>query len=362
VSITLPAGRTRWVAAGVAAAALAVGLSIGLDDSSSRAIVRPLPGDEWRDAVMSTDLALMSQGTFDYVRIVNEWATNTASDLQVTSAATDTMVSYLEARDRLAQRAPFEKAPRALTDYREAVQLLIVHTRSAQVASSIQDPTLRHQAQLLLGRIRDLADRIYDLGNAELRPFMFSGPKIEGFNYERPADVPSFADSDLAPGPPLSHSPRAGGTPRVYEDVRPEQDWAGWADDVRSAGIPGPAEVTRILTAGSVPDLDQSANNLTAASDGLHAAPDPRGERTLSSRIQLGLLVQAEACRVAQIARLVPVGPRTQAREISYVLALIGNGMWDERLGVRELGFPTYLLTARPPSAPPTPAPVFEGP
>ena len=92
---------------------------------------------------------------------------------------------------------------------------------------------------------------------------------------------------------------------------------------------------------------------LTASSDHLHASPDPVGERQLSARVQLGLLVQAEALRAAQVSRLAERALRPEAAEIAKVLALLGNGMWDDaRLTVRETGYPKTLLTDRPKVAP----------
>jgi hypothetical protein len=205
---------------------------------------------------------------------------------------------------------------------------------------------------LLLGRVRYLADRVYDLGNDEMRPFIFHTQQVEGFQYARPADVPAFAASTLAAGPPLSRAKRVKGPGRTYEEVRPEQDWTTWADAVRAAQVPAPTAVAGAITTGDVDALDGLAQELTAASDRIHAAPDPRGERGLSSRVQLGVLVQAEAVRVAQVARLAPA-KRAEATEVAEVLALIGNGMWDDRLGARELGFPVTLLTVRPAAAPP---------
>jgi hypothetical protein len=62
--------------------------------------------------------------------------------------------------------------------------------------------------------------------------------------------------------------------------------------------------------------------------------------------------------RVAQISRLVEGGAaRTEAGEIAKSLAMVGNRMWDNRLGVRDLGFPASVLRARPAVA----GPVGEG-
>jgi hypothetical protein len=346
-----PTRRGRWVAAGVAIAVLGAGLSIAFDNSSSDAVIKPLPGDQWRDGVLN-DMARMSQGTLDYIRVINDWRDGKADAAQVRQSATETMDKYLEARDLLANRAAFPQAPRALQDYRDTVQLYIVHTRLAILGSEVSDPRLRRQVQRLLGRVRYLADRVYDLGNDEMGSFIFHSVDIDGFEYERPADVPSFAKGALAPGPPLAPVAQAKGPARVYEKTRPEQPWEAWAQAVRDAAVPSPDLVTRSIGTANVNALQQVAAALTAASDRIHDAADPQGQRGLSSRVQLGLLVQTEALRVAQVGRLVP-RRAAEATEIAEVLALIGNAMWDDRLGPRSLGFPAGLLTVRPATAPP---------
>jgi hypothetical protein len=167
-------------------------------------------------------------------------------------------------------------------------------------------------------------------------------------------DVPSFAGTDLAPGPPLTLAQPGVPENREYQNVRPDADFATWQAAIESAKIPTAEAEAKAIKSGTSNELDQLAVRLTAASDAIHAAPDPTGERPLSTRIQLGLLVQAESMRGAQISKLVSNQLRPEAVEITEVLALLGNGMWDDtRLGPRTTGFPATLLTVRPKVAPP---------
>ena len=167
-------------------------------------------------------------------------------------------------------------------------------------------------------------------------------------------DVPSFAGSDLAPGPPLSMAKPGAPADRRYEEFRPEGPYATWQAAVEAAKIPTVEAEAKAIKDAGIEELDDLAEQLTAASDLLYAAPDPMDERELSTRVQLGLLVQAEAMRTAQVSRLVDDKLRPEAVEISKVLALIGNRMWDDaRLGVRDIGYPPSLLTERPKVAPP---------
>lgn len=360
--------RNQVIVASIAVLAVGgVGLSVALDDSSSSAVAES-PGDEWQSGIVF-DLARMSQGTLDYIRIVNEWREAKNKPADVSLAAEQALEKYLEARDLLATRRPFEQAPRALDNYRDAVEVYIVHARLTRLSTFIEDKALLNQTQLVMSRLRYLADRLYDLGGEEMAPYTVEGSSrrtVDGYEFTKPIDVPKFATGDWAPGPPLSGAAPVAGPEREYQEVRPENEFPEWQAVVENAEIPAADEVADTLTGGSVVELAGIADELTGASDTLYAAPDPRDERLVNTRIQVGLLVESEAARVAQIARLAPAKHRADAMEMAKSLALVGSRGWDERLGERDLGFPGDLLTTRPPYAPapyvePTSAPETPG-
>ena len=94
-----------------------------------------------------------------------------------------------------------------------------------------------------------------------------------------------------------------------------------------------------------------ATGSFTAAADQLYTAPDPRDERRVSTRVQLGLLVDAEAARAAQAATLLPQGvQRASLRTSAQRLALLGDRLWDPRLGVRDSGLPAISRSSRSPS------------
>jgi len=346
--------RNQWIAAGVlAAVAAAGGVSVALDDSSSDTAVKESPGDQWKDGIIA-DFTTMSHSALDYLRTMNDWKLKKVKDAEVDASADLALQQFLETRDRLVDRIAFEQAPRALADYRDAVQIYIAHARLAKLGVQVKgNDDLDRQIQLIMGRLRFLADRLYDLGSDEMAPFSFQSQEIEGFEYARTVDVPSFAGGDLAPGPPLTRAKPASGVNREYQKVRPEEPFATWQAAVEAAGIPSIETETGAIKSGTPEQLDKLSEQLTAASDHLHESPDPQDERELSTRVQLGLLVQAEAMRTAQVSKLVDAKERPEATEITHVLMLLGNGMWDPRLGARDTGYPATLLTMRPKVAPP---------
>ena len=351
--------RNQWIAGGVALALLgAVGISIALDDSSSSTAVEESPGDAYKGGIVA-DFTTMSNSALNYLKVINDWRTDKAKNSEVDTAASLALQQFLLTRDLLVDRAPFEQAPRALPNYKDAVELYVIHARLAKLGVQAKsDDKLNHQIQLMMGRIRYVADRLYDLGSDELTPFTVQDREVEGFDYTRAVDVPSFAGTDLAPGPPLTLAKPAASQAREYQDVRPEVDFATWQAAVEAAKVPTTEVETKAIKDASQDELDKLAEQLTAASDHLHNAPDPLDERELSTRVQLGLLVQAEAMRSAQVTRLVPAGDKAEAVEITHTLAVLGNSMWDDRLGARDTGYPSTLLTKRPAVAPP---PIDEG-
>ena len=66
----------------------------------------------------------------------------------------------------------------------------------------------------------------------------------------------------------------------------------------------------------------------------------------MSTRIQLGLLVQAEAMRAGQIAALAAKDERAVATQIAETLTLVSIRIWDPRLGERPIDLPDSCSSA----------------
>lgn len=339
------------VATLIVALAAGGGAAWGLkdDDSTSAASPAPAtPGQKWRDDV-TRDLAGAAQGTLDYLKVVYDWNDGKADSARMSQAADGAFGRYMEALDFLSKRTAFGPAPSALANYRDTFQLYTETARLAKLGSGIESAELRTQIQRQILRLRALADRFFDLAKLELRPFTLddvrSGP---GFEFIRPAEVPSFAGTALAPGAPLPSPGPTVEQNRQFQEQRPEQEFATWLEAVKKAQIPPGQDVVDAITAGDANKLGQLAVALTKASDALYDAPDPKGSRHLATRITLGLLVQAEAMRTAQIATLANKTERPVAIQIAETLAFLGNRIWDPRLGDRATDLTERLLERKP--------------
>jgi hypothetical protein len=77
----------------------------------------------------------------------------------------------------------------------------------------------------------------------------------------------------------------------------------------------------------------------------------------VSTRLQLGLLFDAEAAQVGQAAALAPAANHEALLGAAKTLAVLGDKLWDARLGERTTGFPDSLLTTLPSPTPTSPTP-----
>lgn len=344
--------RNQAMAAVLAVALVgAGGLAIALDDDAGSA---PATGDEgvsagdtWRTETLRT-FAPMSNTLVSYLQTMIDWSENDARASEMKVAAAVALPNFVMVRDALAKREPFAPAPRALDNARDSVALYIetarMATAAADMASAKSSGDLAEQARLAINRVRLLADRVFDQYVAELKPHTRQHPSEANVVLTKPAEVPNFAQGGQAPGSPLTE-PRSTPPPRRYQESRPEQDFDGWTGDVRDADVPSATEAAEAIEDGDADALGELAERFTAASETLYDAPDPTGERLLSTRVQLGLLVQSEAMRAAQVAALAPAAQQDEFTTVAQTLAAIGNGMWDGRLGVRDGDFPADLRT-----------------
>jgi hypothetical protein len=334
-----PAGAATAALVLVVVAGVAL-VSSGGDGRTPRAASSPTasaaPAQAWRDAALR-DLRPLTSVVVRLGTTVNDWQSGKLAAKDAGRALDALAFSMQEARTAIGQRAPLTAAPRALDDLRLTAELYLQATRVASLATGLPGGPLQVQLQRQFSRLRDLADRFFDQTDVELRPLLGAPRDITGVEVRRSAEVPDWDSIGLAVGPPLA-VPGAATSPRSYQTTRPQQAFSAWKADVERAAIPsGTAEATA-LTGGTQHVLGDLAGRFVASSDALYARPDPAGERAVSTRLQLVLLVHAEALRAAQAAQLVPAGAGTGLARVATALAVAADGLWDARLGSRTTG------------------------
>jgi hypothetical protein len=302
------------------------------------------PGQLWMDSALG-DFKPMKGVLVGFTKALAAWQDGTGTGKDALASVDYALPQIQATRAALQQRAAFAQAPKALDDYRQAVTLYVQAARVVRVGAALPAGPLTDQLKLEYGRLRNLADRVFDQAGVELAPYLPTPPVIDGVEFQKPVEVPDWASLSLAAGPPLDAAP----TPhprRTYQDKRPEQPFKDWLAAVTRADVPSAGTVAATITGGSADALRTLSDRLGAASEALYADADPKGERPASTRVQLALLVEAEGARTAQAATLLPGAARSQLQTVAKALTLVGDDLWDSRLGTRDSGFSRDLLSA----------------
>ena len=188
---------------------------------------------------------------------------------------------------------------------------------------------LRDQVMLIATRLRELADRTFDQGRSLTSQGLAPAGLPAGSKVVLPAEVPDWVAEGLAAGPPLAPPPApAARYPPVREGKRPTEAAGRWSAAVSALHIPSPGDVAASLSSTDAAALGALAAGLQSDSDAIGSMPDPsvRSGREQSVRRRLAILVQAEACRLGQVARL--VGPSGAAQFVNLerdLLAISGS-------------------------------------
>ena len=205
--------------------------------------------------------------------------------------------------------------------YRASIALYSLVPTIQIDATSIHDGPLRTQLLRVSDRVRELADRVFDQGRVLTAQGLVPTGAPAGAQIELPLEVPDWAAEGLAAGPPLATAPApADRFPPLRQGTRPTESRSKWAAAVGADGTPALAEVAALLSAGSpAPAWAEEAARLQAAVDRIFGTPDPAVPhgREQSDRLRLALLVEAEACRVAQAAVLLPPGSASVSSDLS---------------------------------------------
>ncbi|HEX3828373.1 MAG TPA: hypothetical protein VHV82_13990 [Sporichthyaceae bacterium] len=303
------------------------------------------PGDQYAAGVL-TDFSNMSTVLISYLQTLQNWRNDKVDDAQVGAVAKSVLDDIALTQQALAARQPFPPAPRAIYDYRAAADLYGQGALMTQAATAVPHGALRTQLQLAVARVQTLADRVFDQGAAEMKPFVTPENEFDSVQVMRADEIPSFGAGKFAAGPPLTDVGDAP-TPYPYQTTRPEESLSDWLKVAQNARIPTASEIRSAIDSGRIAALSADSVTFTHACDLLHNTPDPQGERIVSTRIQLALLVEAEATQLGQAATLVPAGEHEPVLHMAQALELIGDKLWDDRLGKRDSAYPDSLLVIK---------------
>jgi hypothetical protein len=345
------------LAAAVASGAVAWSLSGGDGKPTATPTTTPAPktpADVYGDDILK-DFGGMTSSLVSYLQTVQNWRQGKVDDTAMAFQATSMLTNIADSQQALAARSPFDQAPRAVLDYRLAADGYAQAAALAKATTAMPKGALRTQLQLAVMRVQTLADRVFDQGKAELKPYATQEQDIPGVTIRKAPEVPNWGASTYKPGAPLTD---VGGdkSVREYQDTRPEQSFAAWKKLVKGADLSTGTQEANAISNGALPALRSQAVDYTKTSDLLYSKPDPKGDRLVNTRLQLALLIDAEATQLGQAAALAPAAEKAALLTVAKSLAVMGDKLWDPRLGERTSGFPESLLTDLP-TAEPSPNP-----
>ena len=220
---------------------------------------------------------------------VREWLEGSRPTEQLRTDLAEALTATTEVRDRVSRLPAFPHAGDVTPLYRASSELYVEQVRVYQEALGAP-PDTRAQLDLVARRLRVLGDRVFDRGQALVKPHLpeQSSPDVV---VNLPEDVPNWAAEGLAAGPPLASPPAPpSGPPPLREETRPTQPRNAWLAAVREA----------------LPPPGAPAEQLEAAAERLRNVPDPDTPdgREESARLRLALLIRAEAARIDKAAAL----------------------------------------------------------
>lgn len=303
----------RWPAVAAAAAALGaagVGLALARPGGSGRDHPGSAGLARWNSAAAGAftpwagRVAVMSQ-------YVQQW--------QAGSLSTSGFVVQLERTAQLLDRTeaaagrmpPYPGAPAVDAMYRDAAQLYVASNQVLVAATGVAPGTLRDQLVLMSERVRELGDRTFDQGRVLTAAGLLPAGLPAGSKVELPAEVPDWVAEGLEAGPPLAPPPPAAAAfPPLRQGVRPTEARSTWVQAVTALGAGRLVELS-----ADAAQLEAQAADLEKETAAIQAMPDPAvvHGREASDRLRLSLLTEAEACRAAQAAAVVPAGAQLRA-------------------------------------------------
>lgn len=252
------------------------------------------------------------------------WASGSESAAKARSEIAHDLPALERVQRALSDLAPLKGHATAHDDYVHAISLYVMSLRVDLAATAEPSGLLQVQLQHSYQRIRELGDIVFDQGTAELAPEL--GSSLAGPDVAAAAHVPDWSADGLAPAPPLASSWRPRAAPA--SGSQPEAEWAA---AVTMDGAPAQAVVrAAVLGHARRSNLGQVVYSLGAAQGYVGSVSGPAGEPQAANRLQLGLLVDAEALMSARAARLSRGAPARTLATVGAELASIGGRLRAE--------------------------------
>jgi hypothetical protein len=299
--------------------------------------------EAWSNA-LTQDVQNQSEPLVGLVETANAWSAGkaTAKTLRVTIS------SDLPELQTLVQDLEHLQSPPSVMGaaswFLQAIELYVQAFRIEYAATDVKSRKLVRQLQLSAERVRDLGDRIYDLGTA-LVDAVLKKPPVKTI-VKLPAPVPDWKTLDLAPGAPLGPLPKDTQRSSSSSQESSAASAKKWVAAVLASGVPSSARLKRHILSGTAADLKSLVVSTQTAVNRIGALRNPSDLVLVSRETRLGLLVCAESLQASLGSRVTSsASVSALLSSVADNLAILGVGLWDsELLGPRQIGFSPNLL------------------
>ena len=281
----------------------------------------------WEQGIQK-DYEAVVEDTFVIAEARAMWFDGKESSVNFTRLLNYFVPDFVNARDAIESVLPLSSAPRAGMLYTQSADLYLEYLRVEIVDSTIADGPLRAQLDLVARRIRIMGDRAYDRAHAAVDP---ADLDQKTRTIELPDDVPDWTAEGLAAGPPLdAMPPPPARIPPSRPVSRAQEAQSRWNAQVDSVGVPAATGLAAAIDRPGHDELQGLSDLFAIADRRLANDPDPQDGREEGATLRLGILVDAEAARVAEAAVTV-TDPVASGRLTASAqrLALVGDALWN---------------------------------
>jgi len=332
-----PPGR-RWLVGVVALVGLVLAVRMATSSTdttdghatpstSATAVAPPDAAAELQQEV-DTAFAPAAFAAIEVIKAQQRWRDGSATDEDLGGEVLVAYGDLFEARDALVA-LDLPAGPdaatlaRALALHRGAAHLYIEWLRIVTTVTTVDDAALQAELDRSSRRVLQLADRTYDVAQAVLEPVV----PTDGVEIQTGPPVPSWAESNLLPGPPLVRDgdQPVGGEPQ--DASPPETDPDSLASRLAAAGAPTAATVGSLLRTGLPGSVAGLGLSVVMVAEQLQAGGEAHDG---SIEVQLALLAIAEASWLAAGAgRIDDAATAARLLAASERLALISDQVWS---------------------------------
>jgi hypothetical protein len=166
-----------------------LGADLPASASQNSAVTQTAQVQQWSSAV-THDVQTQSEPLIGLVETANDWGVRQTSVQRVRATISNDLPQLQMLVQTLEALPVPSTASEASTRFELAIELYVQAFRIEYVATEVEYPRLQHQLELSYRRVRDLGDRVFDLGTALVATLLHEPPQKS--DERLPSPVPDW--------------------------------------------------------------------------------------------------------------------------------------------------------------------------